>query len=440
MPTLEPLGPDIRIHPAPPLAGRIRPPGSKSLTNRALACAALADGASVLRGAAICDDSARMIAGLRALGIACADEPTHARVRIDGCGGQPPAERAELDAGAAGTAMRFLTAIAAVGDGEYRVDGAARMRARPIGALVDGLRALGARIDYAGAAGYPPLLLDACGLLGGALRLDHPPSSQFVSALLMAAPYASADVQIEVGGALPSEPYVEMTLHVMRRFGLEALHVGQRFIVPAPQRGVGADLEIEPDASAATYFWAAAAITGGTVRVDGLSSGSLQGDAAFVDVLARMGCRVENGADHIRVSGPPAGTLRGTDADLNAMPDTAQTLAVAALFAEGPTTIRNVPNLRIKETDRITALATELGKFGARVDVRADGMTIHPPREPRYAEVDTYDDHRMAMSFALAGLRCGALIRAAGVVSKSYPGYFDDLARLLAAQAERSGD
>ncbi len=432
---IERLGNHVRINPSGPLNAAVRPPGSKSLTNRALFCAALAHGRSTIRGASIADDAQRMLDGLNALGIATEFDAANATMHVAGCGGHLPAETARLDVGPAGTAMRFLTALLCVGDGEYRIDGAPRMRERPIGPLVDALRALGAQIEYEQREGYPPLRVDACGLHGGDVEFDRTPSSQFVSALLMAAPHATSDARITISGALPSEPYVAMTLEVMRAFGLDALDGDGRFVVPAPQHATAASYEVEPDASAAAYFWAAAAITGGRVRVDGLTAASPQGDVRFVEVLQKMGCQVTSDAGGLAVSGPPAGGLRGVDVDLNAMPDTAQTLAVVALFASDPTTIRNVANLRIKETDRIAALAKELAKFGARVETADTGLTIHPPRTPTPAEVDTYDDHRMAMSFSLAGLRCGATIRGAECVSKSYPAFFEDLGKLLSASA-----
>jgi 3-phosphoshikimate 1-carboxyvinyltransferase len=284
--------------------------------------------------------------------------------------------------------------------------------------------------------------------------MSAPESSQFVSALLMVAPYAANDVFVALDGPLPSEPYVDMTIAVMHTLGVEVLAAeNRRFVVAAGQRYQAGDFEIEADASAATYLWAAAAVTGGAVRVLGLDRGSLQGDVGFVDVLAQMGCTVHDepgsqtgslphaigdlpnaigGSPHaLEVQGPPPGGLRGIEIDLNAMPDTVQTLAVVGLFASGPTDIRNVANLRIKETDRIAALAVELARLGARVEVRPDGLTIHPPAAIQPAEIETYDDHRMALSFAVAGLAAeGIVIRNAGCVSKSYPEYFEVLNQL----------
>jgi 3-phosphoshikimate 1-carboxyvinyltransferase len=428
----ERIGPDCCVYPVGPIRGDAWLPGSKSLTNRYLTCAALADGRTVLRGATIPDDVERMIAGLRALGIRVAADPSRAEISVDGCRGFLPAQAADIDAGAAGTAMRFLTALACLGHGRYRLDGSERMRARPIAGLVGALQQLGAGIGCEIREGYPPLNVVASGLRGGEVVFDRPPSSQFVSALLMVAPYGRQDVLVRIEGGLVSRPYVDMTIDVMRAFGVDALCDDQarRFVIPAYQRYVGGEFEIEPDASAATYFWAAAAVTGGRVRAPGLTRASRQGDARFVDVLAQMGCTVtEEGG--LTVAAPSSGPLTGVSVDLNAMPDAVQTLAVAALFARGPTEIRNVANLRIKETDRLAALATELRRLGAAVEEFADGLQIKPPERIAPARIATYDDHRMAMSFALAGLRTdGIVIADAACVSKSFPGYFESLASL----------
>ncbi len=429
--SIERIGSDVRVRPAGPVSGTARPPGSKSLTNRYLACTALADGRSVLRGASVADDAHAMQSGLAALGVRTdvyADRPD---IVVHGCNGVLPADEAEIDAGDAGTAMRFLTALACLGMGDHRLDGSPRMRERPIGPLVGALMALGAQIGYEDVPGYPPLTVAARGLTGGEVAFNTPPSSQFLSALLMVAPYAKRDVMIRVDGELPSRPYVDMTMDVMRSLGVELVEKdGRRFIVPAYQRYQAGEYAIEPDASAATYLWAAAAITGGRVCVEGLTRGSRQGDVGFVDVLARMACQVDEDDGALTVQGP-AGPLRAISVDLNPMPDTAQTLAVVALFADGPTHIENVANLRIKETDRIAALATELTRLGARVETRDDGLTIHPPARITPAKIETYNDHRMAMSFALAGLAAdGIVIKDAGCVSKSFPAYFDVLGGL----------
>lgn len=425
-------GAHVLIHHVGPIVGTVELPGSKSLTNRYLACAALADGWSVLTGASRSDDTRAMCAGLQALGAPIETHPERPEIVVTGCRGAFREDDAAIDAGDAGTAMRFLTALACLGFGRRWLDGSARMRQRPIGGLVEALRALGAPIEYDQRDGYPPLTVAARGLTGGEVALETSASSQYLSALLLAAPYASHDVMVRVEGELPSRPYVEMTLGVMRSMGVEALTAdGTRYIVPAFQRYRSGSYDIEPDASAATYFWAAAAITGGRIRVAGLTRASAQGDVRFTDLLAQMGCSVVEGPDGLAVEGPARGKLHGVTADMNDLPDAVQTLAVVALFADGPTEIRNVANLRLKETDRLAALATELTRLGARVAARPDGLTIHPPERRRPAEIDTYGDHRMAMSFALAGLGTeGIVVRDAGCVSKSFPGFFDVLADL----------
>ncbi len=410
-------------------------PGSKSLTNRALVCAALADGVSTLSGASVSDDSLAMVGGLSELGLAVQFDERAATAQVRGSGGHIPADAADLNPGDAGTAVRFLTALCCLGHGRYRVDGSARMRQRPIAGLVEGLVCLGAGVGYDEQDGCLPLTIASRGLPGGHVEFHRPVSSQFISAILLVSPYAHQDVMIHVEGGLTSRPYVDMTLAVLRDFGVDVLTDGDgRFIAPSSQRYVGRAHAIEPDASAATYFWAAAAITGGRVRVAGLSRGSAQGDVAFVDVLRDMGCGVVETDGALGVEGPASGRLRGVSVDLNAMPDTAQTLAVAALFADGPTEIRNVSNLRVKETDRLSALCSELTRLGAAVEPLADGLRIRPPARIDPCEIETYNDHRMAMSFALAGLRsAGISIRGAGCVRKSFPGYFEELARLSKA-------
>lgn len=427
-------GDAVILHPAGRIDADVRPPGSKSLTNRYLTCLSLADGAGTLEHAGLCDDTERMLAGLRALGIAGRVATPPPTITVEGCRGNLPADEGTVDAGLAGTAMRFLTALACLGTGRYVLDGAPRMRQRPIGALVDALRNLGAGIGYAGQDGYPPLTVGGRGLPGGHVTFERPPSSQYVSALLMVAPYARRDVYIEINGGLVSRPYVDMTLDVMRELGVEVVDSedATRFIVPSSQRYRPGTYAVEPDASGATYLWAAAAITGGRVRVDGLTLASRQGDAAFVRILEQMGCGVQEGSDYLEVRGPAAGKLRAIDVDLNTMPDTVQTLAVVALFARGTTRVTNVANLRIKETDRLAALATELTKLGATVDTTADGITITPPDGPlRPATIATYDDHRMAMSFAVAGVVVDGLrIAEADCVSKSFPSFYEVLASL----------
>ncbi len=418
----------IRIEPSGPLRGIIRPPGSKSITNRALVCAGLAEGESLLIGAPESEDTDVMMKALSRLGIVVEHDPAAATVRVVGCGGQLRAREADLYVANSGTTARFLTAVCALGQGTYRLDGTPHMRERPIQDLLDALGQLGAEAVSELHNGYPPVIVRGQGLRGGRATVAGNVSSQFASALLMAAPYADAETELAVQGDLISRPYLDMTLAVMASFGVsvqsaEPLH----FTVPAPQHYQAWRYAIEPDASAAGYFFAAAAITRGDVTVEGLSRGSLQGDLAFCECLRQMGCDVRYAADHVTVLGRP---LRGIDADLGAISDTAPTLAVAALFAEGPTTIRGVAHIRHKETDRIHALATELRKLGAKVDERPDGLEIIPG--PLYgADIDTYDDHRMAMSLALAGLAVpGVVIRNPECVAKTYPQFFHDLEEL----------
>ena len=331
-----------------------------------------------------------------------------------------PASLADLDVKNSGTTMRFLTAILALGTGRYRLDGVKRMRERPIQDLLDALRQAGVQATSETKNGCPPVIVDAEGLRGGELTVRGDVSSQFLSGLLMAAPFADDNVTIHVEGPLVSIPYVAMTLAMLRQFGLIAEHEEYRvFRIPGRQEGGIEEYAIEPDASAASYFLAAAAITGGTITVPGLGRSSLQGDVAFADVLGRMGCTVTWDDHGITVAGGP---LRGIDVDMNAISDTVMTLAAVACFAEGPTTIRNVAHIRHKETDRLAALATELRRVGAEVDETADGLAIQP-RPLHGATIATYDDHRMAMSLALVGLRIpGIVIDDPGCVAKTYPG------------------
>ncbi len=421
-----------------PICGTIRPPGSKSITNRALITAAMADGHSVLSGILLADDTRLMIEALRTLGIAITVDEDTQTAEITGCGGQLPESEAELFCGNAGTVMRFGSALVAAGHGQFRLDGVSRMRQRPIGTLVAALRQLGTQIEHEDADGYPPLVIHARGFGGGTITIDAPESSQMVSALLLAAPQAMDDVMIDVTGNVPSAPYLKMTTAVMERFSVGVIEQydahGARFIVSAPQRYEAQHYTIEPDASNASYFLAMPAIVGGCITVEGLGTESIQGDAQFADVLQQMGCTVERQADSITVRGPVAGSrLRGITIDLNDMPDVVQTLAVVALFAEGETTIRNVGTLRVKETDRIAALANELTKLGAGVRTDDDSITITPPAKLLAATIDTYDDHRMAMSFALAGLvkphtqreTTGVLINNPECCAKTFPDFFD---------------
>ena len=420
------------IQPVGAINAEIRPPGSKSITNRALICAALAAGPSRLTGALDSEDTRVMIAALQAMGIEVRAEPTPETLLVQGAGGAIDVPQPlELYIANSGTSIRFLTAMVATARGQFRLDGTPRMRERPIGDLLHGLRHLGADVACPEAEGFPPVIVRAAGLPGGTAVIRGDVSSQFLSGLLMAAPAAQGPVTIEIEGELVSQPYVDMTLAVMRSFGVNvevALEPRRQYRI-APAVYQGGDYEIEPDASAASYFFGAAAVTGGRIQVRGLTRSSLQGDVAFVDALAQMGCHVTYEGDGIIVQGGP---LRAVDVDMNAISDTVQTLAAVALFAEGTTRVRGVPHMRHKETDRLAALAIELRKLGAEVVELPDGLDI-TPAALRPAAIDTYDDHRMAMSFSLVGLRTpGVVIRDPGCVGKTYPNYFDDLAQVTA--------
>jgi 3-phosphoshikimate 1-carboxyvinyltransferase len=430
----------IAIQPLPKFRAALRPPGSKSLTNRALLLAALAEGESVLRGPLLADDSRRMLGALQGLGFAPKLDEEETLIVINGQGGRIPAKTAELNLGNAGTAYRFLTAACCLGTdrdaanrgGEYTLDGIDRMRQRPIGQLVDPLRALGGDVTYLGAAGFPPLRVRGSPLAGAELVMAPTLSSQYISALLQIGPYCENGLTLRFDGPVTSRPYVEMTLATMERFGA-AVEVDATFTRIHVKPGVyrGTDYAIEPDASNASYFLAAAAIVPGSrCTIEGLGKGSVQGDVGFADVLQRMGAGMLYGRDFITVIGPPAETpLRGLDIDLNHMPDMAQTLAAVALFARGPTTIRNIGNLRVKETDRLAALRAELTKLGAAVEVEGDDLFIEPPDGPlKPAAIDTYNDHRMAMSFAVVGLRSpGVVINDPACVEKTFPEFFEYL-------------
>jgi 3-phosphoshikimate 1-carboxyvinyltransferase len=423
----------IAMVPGGAVRGTIRPPGSKSITNRALVCAALAEGSSTLTGALDSEDTQVMIQALRQLGLAISYNPAAATLEIAGCGGILPRAGADLYVANSGTTMRFLAALVALGRGPFRLDGTPRMRERPIADLVEALRQLLVTVRTEQANGCPPVLIEANGLRGGRAEIAGNISSQFLSGLLLAAPGAAAPIELVVTGPLVSKPYIQMTLDVMRSFGVDVQSPDLRqFNVAAPLKYHRRTYAVEPDASAASYFFAAAAITGGRITVEGLSRMSLQGDVAFCDCLEQMGCCVEYAADSITVS---SGLLRGIDVDMNAISDTVQTLAAVALFAEGPTIVRGVGHIRHKETDRLHALAVELRKLGADVDERSDGLQI-VPRPLHAAEIDTYDDHRMAMSLALVGLKVpGVVIRDPDCTRKTYPEYFADL-ESLRKQAE----
>ncbi len=410
-----------------PTDARVRVPGSKSLTNRALIVAALAKGPSKLTGALDSDDTRVMVESLGRLGIGLTHTPEDATIRVKGCGGEIPAAEADLYVGNSGTSLRFLTALAATGRGTYRLDGNPRMRERPVADLLQALNGLGADCKSDLGTGCPPVTVKTGGLDGGYAFVKGDVSSQFLSGLLMALPGSNHLTTVEVEGPLVSLPYVTMTLSVMEAFGVRVGNRKNRRFDVHPGHYTGRPYAIEPDASAASYFFALAAVTGGRVTVEGLGTQSVQGDMGFVDILEHMGCRVERSADATTVTGGP---LRGVDVDMNAISDTVMTLGVVALFATGFTRIRNVAHIRHKETDRISALANELRKLGASVDEQPDGLLIFPPAAITPARIATYDDHRMAMSFAVAGVKTGVVtIEEPGCVAKTYPGFWDDLAR-----------
>ncbi len=403
-------------------------PGSKSYSNRALLVAALARGASEITQALASDDTRYMHRALEALGVRVrADEAARTFV-VEGVDGRFPATEATLQIGNAGTAARFLTAAVALGQGTliFVVDGSPAMRKRPIEPLLDGLRALGVDAVSREGTGCPPVIVRAAGIAGGQARMRGDISSQYFSALLLAAPYARRDVEIEVEGPLVSAPYITMTLSTMEAFGVRAERDGdRRFRVPAGQRYQARAYAVEPDASGASYFFAAAAVTGSRVVVPRLGRASAQGDLGLLDVLARMGCEVAVEADSVTVRGPAR--LRAVDADFTRMGDVATTLMAIAPYADGPVTVRGIAQTHFEESDRPVAAATELRRMGLQVESTHDSVTVHPGA-PRPTDVQTYDDHRIAMSFALTGLRApGIRIVNPGCVSKTFPEYFDVL-------------
>lgn len=417
----------ISITPATgPVQATIRPPGSKSLTNRALPIAAMAIGTSTLHGALESDDTHVMIDSLVKLGIPITTDSANQSIVVEGQSGRIPNPAAKLLIGNSGTTIRFLTAILGVAGGVYEIDGIERMRQRPIGPLIHALRHLGANVMAESENECPPVKISSERLAGGHVTISGNTSSQYLSGLMMAAPLAGDQVVINIDGPLISKPYVEMTAAVMDSFGVQCQlnNTLDRFVIPSGQSFVGTDYWIEPDASAASYFWAVAAICGGTATVTGLNRQSLQGDVGFVDCLEQMGCQIDWGANEISVTGP---ARQGIDIDMSNVSDTVQTLAAVALFVDGTTTVRNIAHNRVKETDRIGNLAIELRKFGAIVKEHADGLSISPGPLSG-ADIDTYDDHRMAMSLALVGLKQpGVNILDPGCVSKTYPDYFADL-------------
>ncbi len=425
----------LAIRPRGPVDANVAIPGSKSITNRALPLAFLALGESELSGCLRSDDTEVMCNALRALG---ADvDAAGATIAVHGHGPDFPPADAPLYIKNSGTSARFLTAVMTLGAGPVVIDGNERMRERPISPLRDALEGLGARLEILGQDDCPPIQVMGGGLPGGSVYMDASTSSQYVSAVLMVAPYARQDVQIHFLGAIVSRPYIDLTLQVMAAFGVEAKwgagegELGENtLLVKAGQRYQPRNYRIEPDASSAVYPLCAAAITGGRVQIDGIPAASIQADLAILDLLEAMGCRVQRMEDTIELVGPRNGLRSLGEVEMNDSPDAALAYAVVALFADRPTVIKDIWNLKIKETDRLAALETELRRMGARAEAGEDWLRIQPG--PLHdAAIETYDDHRMAMSFALAGLRVpGISIKDPGCGSKTWPGFFDVLEEL----------
>lgn len=416
----------IAIQPVDHCDATIRLPGSKSYTQRALILAALADGESFLASALRSEDTEHTARGLEKFGARIFWETDVLRIR--GTGGRLKAGEESLFVGNSGTSMRFLTALAALKKGITLLDGNERMRKRPIADLLDGLRALGAKAYFKDGNGCPPLVIESRGLRGGVAKIRGDESSQFLSALLMIAPYASGDVSVEVTGDLSSRPYVDMTREVMSAFGVKTESQGYHsFFIKAGQRYVAQQYRIEGDASAASYFFSAAAVTKGRVRVENFPAASIQGDVSFLEILEKMGCEVIRGDTWAEVRGKE---LRGIEIDMNATPDLVPTLAVTSALARGKTVIQNISHLRFKESDRIGALMEELKKMGIQVE-EGEGWLAIEGGEAHGAEIDTHDDHRLAMSFAILGLAVpGIKIKGEECVAKSFPDFWKTLRRL----------
>jgi len=416
----------IEIKPLPHFDAVITIPGSKSYTHRALIVSALAEGESLLINALRSEDTEYTVEGLRKLGVPVFWE--EGSIRVLGTGGKLRAGGVEIFVGNSGTSIRFLTALAALKTGHTDLDGAERMRERPMAELLNGLTALGVRAYSQEGKGYPPVRVDSQGLLGGVARIRGSESSQFVSALLLVAPYASGDVRIEVKGRLVSRPYVDITRDVMSAFGVEIQCEDYRSLfIRAGQRYLPQKYHIEGDASNASYFFAAAAVTGGRVRVENFRPASIQGDAGFLRILEKMGCKIISGHGWAEVQGKE---LTGIEIDMSEMPDLVPTLAVTAAFARGKTIIRNIGHLRFKESDRIRALAAELGKLGIWVEEGEDWLQVEGG-EIRGGEVETHNDHRLAMSLAIAGLVVpGIKIKGERCVDKSFPEFWETLQKL----------
>ena len=420
----------LTLQPIARVEGTVNLPGSKSVSNRALLLAALARGTTVLTNLLDSDDVRHMLNALSALGVQYTLSADRTRCEVTGNGGPLRAAAAlELFLGNAGTAMRPLAAALCLGSNDIVLTGEPRMKERPIGHLVDALRQGGAQIDYLEQENYPPLRLRG-GFQGGNVEVDGSVSSQFLTALLMTAPLAPQDTVIAIKGDLVSKPYIDITLHLMKTFGVEVDNQSyQRFVVRGKQQYQSpGDYLVEGDASSASYFLAAGAIKGGTVKVTGIGRGSVQGDIRFADVLEKMGATVTWGDDFIACT---RGELKAIDMDMNHIPDAAMTIATAALFAQGTTTLRNIYNWRVKETDRLFAMATELRKVGAEAEEGEDYIRITPPAKLKYAEIGTYNDHRMAMCFSLVALSdTPVTILDPKCTAKTFPDYFEQLARI----------
>jgi 3-phosphoshikimate 1-carboxyvinyltransferase len=418
-----------------PLDTDVWVPGSKSLTNRALVCAALADGTSVLDGALFADDTEAMLDGLGRLGISVVPDRAAERITVHGCAGSlpPSAVGASLDARLSGTTSRFLLPLLALGKGPIRLDGAAPLRARPLADGIAALRTLGVSVAEGGEPGHLPVTVEGPPSADGpaSLTVGGDASSQFLSGLLLVAPAWPGGLRLAVDGELVSRPYIDMTVAVLRSFGAEVTVSGEgNTWIVAPTAYRATNCRVEPDASAASYFFGAAAVCGGRVTIEGLGRGSLQGDLGFVDVLEQMGCQVDKADGATTVVGPPPGELRGVDVDMVDISDTAPTLAAVAVFADRSSRLRGIGFIRHKESDRIGDVARELRRCGITVDEEDDGMVVHPG-SPQPACLATYDDHRLAMSFALLGLRSpGIEIADPTVVAKTFPTFWDVLAGL----------
>jgi 3-phosphoshikimate 1-carboxyvinyltransferase len=411
-----------------PLAAAITVPGSKSITNRALLIAAMAEGRSIIDNVLFSDDTARMLEALKQLGFQITIEENEKRVTLNGIGGQIPSSSGDLAIGGAGTAMRFLIPFLTLGRGKFRIDGNKRMRERPIGPLLDAMQRLGASVYSERDNRCPPVVADSRSLFrGGATHVDARMSSQFVSAMLMPAPLWPDGLVLRVAGDT-ARPFVEMTLRIMETWGVKWNIDADTITIPGGQAYRARRFAVEPDASSASYFAAAAALCGGTVTLRGISANSVQGDIAFLTVLQQMGARVKWNTDSVEVSG--AGQLRGVDVAMNGMPDMVATLAAIAPFATSVTRIRKVDFIRHHESDRLRAIAAELRRLGASVTDLEDGLEILPSRLTG-ASIETYDDHRIAMAFSMVGLRIpGVKIQNPGCVAKTFPDFFAMLADL----------